>query len=73
MAPFARTKATGASLSEYTRVMTTVALDEDGTIIPKGTVGTIVDVSASQGCYEVEFSEPHPAVLTLRPEQITPA
>lgn len=42
----------------------------DGLIFPSGSVGTIVHVYPGSRAFEVEFSEPSPAVVTLEAEDL---
>lgn len=57
-------------LHELDQVCTLVDVIEDGERLPAGSTGTIVDVSRVPGWYEVEFTEPFQAVVTLTNVQV---
>lgn len=42
---------------------------EDGHILPAGSEGTIVGTWARGAAYEVEFTKPFAALITLEPDQ----
>ena len=42
----------------------------DGTSLPDGSIGTIVEVLGGGAAYIVEFVQPKPAVATLRAEEL---
>ncbi len=57
---------------ELDRVRTVVDMIEDGQRLPSGSTGTVVDVGRTPGWYEVEFTQPFQAVVTLTNVQIAP-
>ncbi|OUJ14289.1 DUF4926 domain-containing protein [Acetobacter sp. DsW_063] len=62
---------TTKSYPELSAVKTLKPIDVDGQILPGGSRGTIVLVYGDGDAYEVEFTRPIPAIITLEPQDIT--
>lgn len=54
-------------------VLLTLAVTDQGHVIPAGTEGTIVSVHGDGSSYVVEFAEPVGALVTVQPHQIRAA
>lgn len=59
-------------LRELDQVRTLVDVTEDGRRIPAGSTGSLVDVDAASGWYEVDFNEPFPVTVTFTNVQVAP-
>ncbi|MCJ2096356.1 DUF4926 domain-containing protein [Methylobacterium sp. J-072] len=67
---YARTLGQGAAIRELSRVTLVDRHEtEDGHILPAGSEGTIVGTWARGAAYEVEFTKPFAALVTLEPDQ----
>lgn len=66
---YARTLGQSASIRELSRVALTAPYEtEDGSVLPEGSEGTIVGTWARGAAYEVEFTKPFAALVTVEPE-----
>jgi len=67
---YARTLGQGAAIRELSRVALADRHEtEDGHVLPAGSEGTIVGTWARGAAYEVEFTKPFAALVTLEPDQ----
>lgn len=67
---YARTLGQSASIRELSRVALTAPYEtEDGGVLPEGSEGTIVGTWARGAAYEVEFTKPFAALVTVEPER----
>ena len=65
---YARTMGSTAPIRELSRVTLGVPQTaEDGRILPAGSTGTIVGTWARGAAYEVEFTSPFAALVTVEP------
>lgn len=66
---YARTFGQTAAIRELSRVaLTAPRKTDDGRVLPKGSEGTIVGTWARGEAYEVEFTKPFAALVTVEPE-----
>jgi hypothetical protein len=57
--------AAAMTLPELTRVILTSPIQHGDTVVPAGACGTVMAIYAGGNACEVEFDEPHHAVLTV--------
>jgi len=61
----------GSPLAELCQVKSLDLIKEGGREMPKGAIGTVVQVYDHGAAYEVEFTSPLHAVIFARREQLT--
>lgn len=67
---YARTLGQAAAIRELSRVALNAEHEtEGGEVLPAGSEGTIVGTWARGAAYEVEFTKPFAALVTLEPSQ----
>ncbi|MCJ2071921.1 DUF4926 domain-containing protein [Methylobacterium sp. J-030] len=67
---YARSLGQGAAIRELSRVALNAEQEtEEGHVLPAGSEGTIVGTWARGAAYEVEFTRPFSALVTLEPNQ----
>lgn len=59
-----------SKLEELDRVSTTAPVETDGGILPAAASGTVVAVWGKGEAYEVEFTRPFRALVTLQASQV---
>lgn len=67
---YARSLGQGAAIRELSRIALTSPQEiENGQVLPARSEGTIVGTWARGAAYEVEFTRPYAALITLQPNQ----
>jgi hypothetical protein len=67
---YARTLSHAGAIRELSRIALTIPQKaEDGRVLPVGSEGTIVGTWARGEAYEVEFTRPFAALVTVEPSQ----
>jgi len=66
-----KTKTRLSGFAELSTVALTHAIEVDGRVLHKGTLGTVVGAYSDGIGYEVEFAEPFHAVVTLEVSDLT--